>query len=61
MDGVNWLTLCNFRGVIEVLLMSEGNCLFTHIVKSSDICTSIRRQPWWQLCVSLFLLVKNNG
>jgi len=38
-EGVNWLTLCNFRGVIEVLLMSEGqltklaiswgNCLFT--------------------------------
>jgi len=22
--GVNWLTLCNFRGVIEVLLISEG-------------------------------------
>jgi len=41
MEGVNWLTLCNFRGVIEVLLISGGNwrnlqfqggnCLFTQI------------------------------
>ena len=37
--GVNWLTLCNFRGLIEVLLILGGNwrnlqfqgsnCLFT--------------------------------
>jgi len=29
------------------------------LVKSSDICTSIWRQLWWQPCFSHFLLVKN--